>query len=340
MELMTRDKFREAVFKRDGHMCVICHQPAADAHHIIERRLFSDGGYYIDNGASLCPEHHIKAEETTLSCEEIRTAAGITKIIIPEHLYDDQEYDKWGNIIQPNGTRLKGDLFEDESVQKIIAPVLHEFSKYIKYPRTYHVTWSNLLKDDRMLESDDIFEDEEVIASIKMDGECSTLYNDYTHARSLDSGSHETRNWLKGYWSRFNYQISEGMRICGENLYAQHCIHYDNLRTYFQVFSIWYNMTCLSWDETLEYSMLLDLDVVPVIYRGVYDKDKIIQAFKDYETNVGRAEGYVIRLAGEFKYGDFRRSVAKYVNPEFREMVNNTHGHWISQKIVPNSLKQ
>jgi len=68
--LLTRDLFREMVFQRDNHQCVICHGPAQDAHHIIERRLWPDGGYYLLNGASLCGEHHIAAEQTTLSCDE------------------------------------------------------------------------------------------------------------------------------------------------------------------------------------------------------------------------------------------------------------------------------
>ncbi len=51
---MTRDDFRNAVFARDNHRCVICGEPAKDAHHILERRLFPDGGYYLNNGASLC----------------------------------------------------------------------------------------------------------------------------------------------------------------------------------------------------------------------------------------------------------------------------------------------
>ena len=36
-KLLTRDQFREAVFARDNHKCVFCHQPAVDAHHILER---------------------------------------------------------------------------------------------------------------------------------------------------------------------------------------------------------------------------------------------------------------------------------------------------------------
>ena len=32
-KLLTRDEFREGVFKRDAHKCVICGEPAKDAHH-------------------------------------------------------------------------------------------------------------------------------------------------------------------------------------------------------------------------------------------------------------------------------------------------------------------
>lgn len=338
MVLLTRNDFREGVFQRDNHQCVICHEPAVDAHHIIERRLFSNGGYYLDNGASLCSQHHIKAEETTLTCDEIRQAAGITHIILPEHLYDDAEYDKWGNIIQPNGSRLKGELFEDESVQKIIKPVLHEFSKYIKYPRTYHLPWSHTLKDDRMMDNDDCFVDKIVVVTLKMDGENTTMYNDYIHARSINSDNHESRKWVKGLWSTFNYTLSEGLRLCGENLYAKHSMAYDDLESYFYLFSVWYNMTCLSWKETVEYAELLGIVHVPVLYHGMYNNNTIRDYFRIYNDRKP-SEGYVIRLAGEFKYSDFRKSVGKYVNPDFRQMLNNSHGHWMSKKIEPNKLK-
>ena len=88
--LLTRDEFRNSVFARDKHKCVICSLPAQDAHHILERRLWPDGGYYLDNGASLCGEHHIQAEQTVLGCPEIREKAGITKVLLPPHLYRDQ----------------------------------------------------------------------------------------------------------------------------------------------------------------------------------------------------------------------------------------------------------
>lgn len=137
-KLMTRDDFREGVFARDGYKCVFCDEKALDAHHILERRLWPDYGYYLNNGASVCEEHHLACEMTTISVEDVRISCGITKPIIPPHLYSDQSYDKWGNPVLVNGRRLKGELFFDESVQKIMKQggVLDLFDQYVKYNRT------------------------------------------------------------------------------------------------------------------------------------------------------------------------------------------------------------
>lgn len=336
-KLLTRDSFRENVFKRDQYKCVNCKNEGQDAHHLLERRLFDDGGYYLDNGVTLCGECHIKAEQTILSVDDLREKAGIINIILPEHLYADQVYDKWGNAILPNGTRVIGELYEDESVQKILTSggVLNTFTNYIKYPRTYHLPNSNATKDDKTLENDSQFQNKEVVASLKYDGENCTWYNDYMHARSINSGSHESRNLVKGLWAQKAWQLSEGMRVCGENMYAKHTVYYDNLPSYFMMFSIWDKLKCLSWKETLEYAELLEIETVPVIFEGKYNLKEINSEFEKYKAN---HEGYVIRLSDEFTYGNFRKSVAKFVQPEFRNQVNEAHGHWISKKIIPNQL--
>ncbi len=336
--LLDRNTFRESVFERDNYTCINCGEPGQDAHHIIERRLFVDGGYYLENGATLCGKCHILAEETTLSCNEIREKIGIINLVLPDHFYFDLNYDKWGNIILSNGNRLKGELFDDESVQKILKQggVLGDFVKYVKYSRTYHLRWSNLLKDDRMMPSHDSFEGKRVIGTLKMDGENTTMYNDHIHARSINSGSHPSRNKVKDIWAQMSYLLDDNMRVCGENLYAVHSLKYENLPSYFMMFSMWIDNTCLSWDETIEYSKIFGLDLVPVFYDGIFDEQAIKDAFGPYVDN---NEGYVIRLADEFNYGDFRSSVGKYVRPEFREIVNNSHGHWISKKIEKNELK-
>ena len=338
--LLTRDQFREGVFKRDDHKCVMCGAVAVDAHHIMERRLFEDGGYYLSNGASVCKEHHIKAEETTLSCEEIRAAAKIKEVILPPHLYGDNDYtyDKWGNINLKNGMKVKGELFYDESVQKILAQgnVLDLFLKYTKYPRTMHLPWSEKLgKDDRIIPSLSHFEGKEIIVTAKMDGENTSMYKDHIHARSLDSASHPSRKWVKGLWAQISYEIPEGWRVCGENLYSIHTIPYKDLPTYFMAFSIWNEKNiCLSWEETMEWFTLLNLQTVPILYKGIYD-EKILKTLYKPTLDDNACEGYVVRLANEFAFSEFRKSVAKFVSKNFEIK----HGHWSSGVIKTNLLK-
>ena len=337
MELLSRDKFRTRVFERDQHRCVICADVGVDAHHIIERRLWKDGGYYLSNGATLCSPCHIKAEQTLLSVEQIREAAGITQYLLPEHLYNDRSnnfrYDKWGNIVLANGNRLIGELFFDESVQKILQPVLHQFIPYVKYPRTFHVPWSQEgRKDDKYLVDMSHFVGKRVIVSEKMDGENTTLYNGYIHARSINSGPHPSRKWVKGLWGRINWEIPDRWRICGENLFARHTISYENLEGYFLGFSIWDERNeCLGWDETLQYFDLLGIKSVPVLYDGIFDEE----ALRNLKPDGIQSEGWIIRLADSFPYRDFKWSVAKYVGEHFVL----PHGKWSQGKITENGLK-
>lgn len=337
--LLTRDKFRESVFNRDNHKCVICGKPAADAHHILERRLWPDSGYYLANGVSVCEEHHIQAEQTVLGCDQLREAARIKDIILPPHLYSDQEYDKWGNPILPNGQRLRGELFHDESVQKILMSVPSNsaiFTNHVKYPRTYHLPWSpNLTDDDRMMPDLDAFEElqVEVVVTLKMDGENTTMYSDFIHARSLIMEPHPSRDRIKALHGEIAHEIPKDWRICGENLYAKHSIAYADLSGYFMVFSVWNEKNiCLSWDEIVEWAQLLNLPHVPVIYRGKFDYKDIHNSFKAFQQD---HEGYVIRLAGEFPYSAFKHAVGKYV----RKGHVHTHGHWMRQRLIPNKLR-
>jgi len=336
-KLLTRDEFREQTFARDNHTCVFCSRPAVDAHHILERRLWPDGGYYLNNGASVCEEHHIKCEMTEISVEDIRLVCKITKPIIPSHLYDDQPYDKWGNPVMPNGQRLKGELFYDESVQKILSlgKVLDLFTHYVKYPRTHHLPWSECVNDDdRVIASLDAFAGKRVIVTEKMDGENTTMYRDYIHARSIDSRTHPTRNWVKQFWSQISADIPEGWRVCGENLYAKHSIEYNALETYFMGFSLWNDRnTCMSWDDTVEWFTLMDIKPVPVLYDGDFN-EKTIRALWDIK-DWKQCEGYVVRLADSFSYGEFKHKAAKFV----RKNHIQTTKHWMhGQRIEPNTL--
>ncbi len=62
-----RKAFRDAVFERDGHKCMICgHDKTKDlsAHHITDRNEMPSGGYVVENGITLCDINcHQIAEE-------------------------------------------------------------------------------------------------------------------------------------------------------------------------------------------------------------------------------------------------------------------------------------
>lgn len=63
-----RNRFRDEVFKRDGHTCVFCEvNENLDAHHITDRSEMPNGGYVKENGITLCAQHHLLAEQYHIS---------------------------------------------------------------------------------------------------------------------------------------------------------------------------------------------------------------------------------------------------------------------------------
>lgn len=334
-KLLTREQFRDQVQARDGHECVICgknsKQSNLDSHHIIERRLWSDGGYYLSNGVTLCdPVCHMKAESTEISCEELRTLTGITEVLLPPQLYSDETWDKWGNLVLPDGTRTPGPLFWDDSVQKVITPVLHLFQKqYVKPPRTWHLPWSlGATKDDRVITDLTAFYScGDVVVTIKQDGENCSIYSDgYVHARRLEPLSTPNSERIKALAAELSGgEIPAGWRVCGENLIRQHTILYQNLishpRWFYQVFNIWKeDGNCLSWDEVKEWCELLNLPTVPELYRGRFD-ERLFSNKGWIPTEFGGdpCEGYVIRPANGFHIKDYHRLVGKYVRQGFHQ---------------------
>ena len=93
---------------------------------------------------------------------------------------------------------------------------------YYKYPRTFHLPWSpGATSDDKILKDTKHFEDQYVVVSEKRDGECTTIYPDKVHARSIDSKDHPSRHRLKQLQAEIGHLIPQGFRICGANLFAQ-----------------------------------------------------------------------------------------------------------------------
>jgi hypothetical protein len=206
----------------------------------------------------------------------------------------------------------------------------------VKYPKTMHLPWSpGISRDDKVLHNTDCFKGKEVVVTVKMDGENTTIYENYIHSRSIDSKNHWSRDYVKGLQGRIGYLLSYNhIRICGENLYAKHTIHYKNITSYFMVFSIWEKDTCLSWDKTVSLCESINIETVPVLYRGIWD-EKLIKSLYKQNYNGDECEGYVVRLADSFNLDNFSNSIAKYV----RKNHVQTDEHWLYNSTEKNILK-
>lgn len=208
----------------------------------------------------------------------------------------------------------------------------------VKYPRTFHLPWSrSYTHDDKVLKHVQHFEGKEVVVTEKMDGENTTMYRDYLHARSIDSKDHPSRHWIKMFHSMLNVSIPEGWRLCGENMFAQHSIHYQELSSYFLLFSIWNERNmCLAWDETEAWAKRHMIETVPVLYQGIWNEEAIKKCYTKQSVFGGEQEGFVVRLADEFHYDDFIYSAAKFV----RKNHVQTDEHWMNKPVIPNTLKK
>ncbi len=196
----------------------------------------------------------------------------------------------------------------------------------VKYPRTYHLPYSEgATNDDVRLLNDNQFIGRKVVVTEKLDGENTTLYRNYFHARSLDGRHHPSQAWIKNFHASIKHLIPYDFRICGENMYARHSINYDKLETYFYVFNVWHNDTCLSWDDTKNFCYNIGLTLAPIMYEGMYHK---------FKFDITGKEGYVVRLASSFKFDDFNKSVAKFV----RKNHVQTNEHW-TKNWIKNGLK-
>jgi len=231
-----------------------------------------------------------------------------------------------------------------------------------KYPRIKHFPFSqHITTDDKRATKKEIntwFDNKEIIVTEKMDGENSNLYRDYIHARTTGYSDHPSRHWLKGLWGQIKYNIPEGWRICGENVFAEHSIHYLNLSSYFLVFNIFNaDNVCISWDETVDMTENLGLSTVPVLFRGKWNEDEVQKCYKGFSTFTGSydvksfnihnmrmpaQEGYVARISDSIQFPkkvenqrDIFEGIAKFV----RKNHVTTDEHWLNKPIVKNELK-
>ena len=67
----------------------------------------------------------------------------------------------------------------------------------------------------------------------------------------------------------------------------------------------------------------------------VKQEEVVEELNKRMENSVNQIEGYIVRLAREYHYSEFRNVCGKYVR---KDHVSQNHGHWSQRKIIKNEI--
>lgn len=188
--------------------------------------------------------------------------------------------------------------------------------------------------DDKVMASlDTLCAVPEVVATEKMDGENTTIHAGGCHARSLDTGAHPARDWVRGFAASISPQLAPGERIVGECLYARHSVAYDALPSWFLGFAWIQDEAIASWDDTLSRFAALGITPVPTLARGAFANDLLARLIDGLDTQ--RQEGFVIRDARAFPEAEMLHRMGKYVRAGH---VAADARHWSRGPIMRNGL--
>jgi ATP-dependent RNA circularization protein (DNA/RNA ligase family) len=203
----------------------------------------------------------------------------------------------------------------------------------MKYPRTFHLTFSHCSNDDKILDDNSYFLNREIIISSKLDGSSVALSNGDVFARShAQVPTHPSFNLLKQIHSELRHSIHPNLIIYAEWLYARHTNKYTQLPSYLQVFNILdkNSHTFLSWIDVELVCDILNINTVPVLFSGIVKTEKeleklVLSLAKEKEFDIDEREGVVVRDARFFQQDEFPKSVAKYVKKSFTESIGDEH---------------
>jgi hypothetical protein len=201
-----------------------------------------------------------------------------------------------------------------------------------KYNRTYHLPFSKgATSDDRVAESTTGLLGREIVITEKLDGENTGMERGGVYARS--HAEYTCSPWSKEvrqlHTVKVGPYIEEGLMLFGENMEGVHSIEYDCLESYFYLFGARKDGVWSSWKEVEEYSYLLDIPTVPVLFKGVVNTEveleELVNTLISRGSRLGGViEGVVVRVEDSFYDDDFPTSLQKWVR---RDHVT-TDEHW------------
>jgi hypothetical protein len=210
-----------------------------------------------------------------------------------------------------------------------------------KYPRTYHLPWlSSGTNDDRISDSVNSLLGINIIITEKLDGSNSSIVKGGVYGRSHVTFSRNPWDYkLRELHSLVKNYLDEGVYLFGEGMSAIHSIEYKNLTSHFYLFGVRDNDIWLSWKDVEEYSYLLDIPTVPVLFEGIVETENelkdIVKSFQNGKSTLGgEREGIVIRNSKSFKEKDFSKNVMKMVRPNHITTDVHWQRNWRKAKII------
>lgn len=201
----------------------------------------------------------------------------------------------------------------------------------VKYPRTYHLPWSpGTTSDDRIAKSVEKLIGTDIVITEKLDGSNTAITKDGVYGRShvdFTRNPWDRKSWE--IWERIKRDIDPGVYVFGEGMYGIHSIEYSNLTSYFYIFGVRDNGIWIPWEEVEEYSYILDLPTVPVLFRGQVSSEKELKTLTERLASEpselgGIREGIVVRTSHMFHNDDFSTNAMKIV----RKGHVQTDVHW------------
>lgn len=215
-----------------------------------------------------------------------------------------------------------------------------------KYNRTYHLPWSpGATSDDKISTDVENLVGAEIVITEKLDGENTGMTDKGVYARS--HAAFTTSPWSREvrllHKMKVEDQLGEGVFLFGENMEGVHSIEYTNLDSYFYIFGVRDNNIWIPWQQVEEYSYLLDIPTVPVLFKGVVSSVKELKSLVDDLVSKqselgGEIEGVVVRSAGMFHNDDFAENVMKWVRKDHVQTDEHWTRNWKKAKIKSRDL--
>lgn len=209
-----------------------------------------------------------------------------------------------------------------------------------KYSRTYHLTNSpGLQNDDRHQKDISNLIGTQIVILEKLDGENTGIETNGVYARS--HATYAVKPWnvlVRQLHNMIGKDIPEDVMLFGENMEGIHSIEYTNLDSFFYLFGVRDKNKFLTWREVEEYSYILDIKLVPILFKGSVESEEelfnLVEDLSSGESKLGgKMEGVVVRVQGSFDQENFQNNVVKWVRKDHVQTDEHWTKNWKRAKI-------